>query len=109
MPDQCGADWMVRWDRPYRAVEIARNAPVADCPGQAPRFVQGKENFSYPERALVVLQPEPGRAQLELSADVAMFTAWLQARAAGDSKPETLYVRRFTPDYRVAFFCLAED
>ena len=44
----------------------------------------------------------------ELSADVAMFTAWLQAHAAGDSKLETLYVRRFTPDYRVAL-CLGED
>ena len=39
----------------------------------------------------------------ELSADSSMFTAYLQARTAGDSKLETLYVRRFTPDYRIAF------
>ena len=171
---------MVRWDRPYRAAGIARNAPVADCPGQAPRFVQEKENFSYPERAVVVLQPEPvlpqaqraggegekkkkkkkkrkarwevlveivevavlaivavatawsgyqsarwdGQQSLqyghattdrfkagaastyggqELADDSAMFTAYLQARSAGNSKLEMLYVRRFTPGYRVAF------
>ena len=39
----------------------------------------------------------------ELAADSAMFTAYLQARSAGNSKLEMLYVRRFTPDYRVAF------
>ena len=39
----------------------------------------------------------------ELAADSAIFTAYLQARSAGDSKLETLYVRRFTPDYQAAF------
>jgi len=32
-----------------------------------------------------------------------MFTAWLQAVSAHDGKLATLYVRRFTPDYRTAF------
>jgi hypothetical protein len=40
----------------------------------------------------------------ELSADSAMFTAYLQARSAGDRKLEAVYVRRCTPDYRAAFF-----
>ncbi len=39
----------------------------------------------------------------ELAYDAALTTAYLQARSAGDSKLEMLYVRRFTPDYRVAF------
>ena len=39
----------------------------------------------------------------ELAADSAIFTAYLQARSAGDSKLETFYVRRFTSDYQVAF------
>ena len=39
----------------------------------------------------------------ELAGDSAMFTAYLQARSANDSKLEMLYVRRFTPDYRAAF------
>jgi hypothetical protein len=38
-----------------------------------------------------------------LAADAGMFTAWLQAHAAGDSALQALYVKRFTPDYRVAF------
>ena len=32
-----------------------------------------------------------------------MFTAWLQATSAHDSRLAALYVRRFTPDYRTAF------
>lgn len=40
----------------------------------------------------------------ELSADSAMFTAYLQAHSAGDRRLETVYVRRFTPDFRAAFF-----
>jgi hypothetical protein len=40
----------------------------------------------------------------ELSADAAMFTAYLQAHSAGNSKLEADYIRRFTPDYRAAFF-----
>jgi hypothetical protein len=39
----------------------------------------------------------------ELSADASMFTAWLQATSAHDSKLAALYVRRLTPDYRTAF------
>ena len=39
----------------------------------------------------------------QLSADASMFTAWLQAMAANDSKLAAQYVRRFTPDYRTAF------
>jgi hypothetical protein len=39
----------------------------------------------------------------ELVADSAMFTGWVQARAAGDMKLEATFVRRFTPDYRRAF------
>jgi len=40
----------------------------------------------------------------ELSADAAMFTAYLQAHSAGNSKLEAFYIRRFTPDYQAAFF-----
>jgi hypothetical protein len=38
-----------------------------------------------------------------LQTDAAIFTAWLQATAAHDSKLADMYVRRFTPDYRTAF------
>ena len=38
-----------------------------------------------------------------LAADASFFTAWLQARSVDDTSLETLYVRRFTSEYRVAF------
>jgi hypothetical protein len=38
-----------------------------------------------------------------LSADAGFFTAWLQAHSTNDTALETLYVRRFTPEYRVGF------
>jgi hypothetical protein len=36
-------------------------------------------------------------------ADSSMFTAWLQARAAGDRQLQAVLVRRFSPEYRTAF------
>src|SRR5215213_11430857 len=39
----------------------------------------------------------------QLSADAAMFSSWLEARSAGNSDLEMVFVRRFTPDYRQAF------
>jgi hypothetical protein len=39
----------------------------------------------------------------QLVADSAMFNSWLEARAAGDTDLEMVFVRRFTPDYRQAF------
>jgi hypothetical protein len=35
--------------------------------------------------------------------DAGNFTAWLQARTAGDTKLADLLARRFTPEYKVAF------
>ncbi len=39
----------------------------------------------------------------QLAADSAMFTGWLEARAARNAELATVLVRRFTPDYRRAF------
>ncbi|MDP9302808.1 MAG: hypothetical protein M3P43_18230 [Actinomycetota bacterium] len=38
-----------------------------------------------------------------LVADATMFTAWLQARSAGETGLEADLVRRFSPEYRTAF------
>ena len=35
--------------------------------------------------------------------DVSTFNTWIQARQAGDDQLAALYVRRFSPEYRVAF------
>jgi len=42
-------------------------------------------------------------AQQRLAADGAMFSAWLEARAAKDTQLQAILVRRFSPEYRVAF------
>jgi hypothetical protein len=39
----------------------------------------------------------------QLGADASLVTAWLQARAAGNTELQATYVRRFTPEYRDAF------
>ncbi len=39
----------------------------------------------------------------QIVADSAGFTAWLQAKDAGNKSLQRILVRRFTPDYRVAF------
>jgi hypothetical protein len=39
-----------------------------------------------------------------LQADASVFTAWLQATSAHDNRLAALYVRRFAPDYRTAFW-----
>jgi hypothetical protein len=43
------------------------------------------------------------RAGQQLIADVTLFNGWLQARSAGDAQLMSIYIRRFTPAYRVAF------
>jgi hypothetical protein len=43
------------------------------------------------------------RGGQELVADASIFTAYLQAHSAGNTKLATQYMRRFTPDYRTAF------
>jgi hypothetical protein len=42
-------------------------------------------------------------------ADASMFTAWLQAHAAGDTQLQATYVRRFTPEYRAVVRGVVED
>jgi hypothetical protein len=41
--------------------------------------------------------------QQRLAADGAMFSAWLQARAANNPQLQAILVRRFSPEYRTAF------
>jgi hypothetical protein len=39
----------------------------------------------------------------QLAGDASLFTAYLQAHAAGNTELQATYVRRFTPDYREAY------
>jgi hypothetical protein len=46
--------------------------------------------------------------QQRLAADGAMFSAWLQARAANNPRLQAMLVRRFSPEYRTAFVAWLE-
>ena len=65
----------------------------------------GEQSLLYGQASTDRFEAEAAstRAGQELTADSAMFTAWLQAHSAGDTVLETEMTRRFTPDYRNAF------
>ena len=97
-----------RWEVLVEIVEVAVLAIVAIATAwsgyQAARW-DGQQSLLYGHATADRFKADAASTfgGQELAADSAMFTAYLQARSAGDSKLETLYVRRFTPDYRVAF------
>ena len=97
-----------RWEVLIEIVEVAVLAIVAVATawsGYAAARWDGQQSLLYghaPADRFIADAASTYGGQ-ELAADSAMFTAYLQARSAGDSKLKTLYVRRFTPDYRAAF------
>ncbi len=98
-----------RWEVLVEIVEVAVLAIVAIATAwsgyQAARW-DGQQSLLYghatADRFLADAASTSGGQ--DLASDSAMFTAYLQARSAGDSKLEALYVRRFTPDYRLPFW-----
>ena len=97
-----------RWEVFVEIVEVAVLAIVAVATAwsgyQAARW-DGQQSLLYGHATADRFKADAASTYggLELAGDSAMFTAYLQARSAGDSKLEMFYVRRFTPDYRVAF------
>jgi hypothetical protein len=97
-----------RWEVLIEIVEVAVLAIVAIATAwsgyQAARW-DGQQSLLYGQATADRFEADAASTYggQELSADSAMFTAYLQARSAGDSKLEMIYIRRFTPDYRVAF------
>jgi hypothetical protein len=65
----------------------------------------GEQSILYSEASVYRGQANTAAtsAQQRLAADGAMFSAWLQARAAKDSALQAMLVRRFSPEYRAAF------
>jgi hypothetical protein len=96
------------WEVLVEIAEVAVLAIVAVATAwsgyQAARW-DGQQSLLYGHATTDRLKADAASAYggEELAGDAAIFTAYLQARSAGDSKLEMLYVRRFTPDYRVAF------
>ena len=97
-----------RWEVLVEIVEVAVLAIVAVATAwsgyQAARW-DGQQSLLYGHATAARFKANAASTYggLELAGDSAMFTAYLQARSAGNSKLEMFYVRRFTPDYRAAF------
>ena len=97
-----------RWEVVVEIIEVAVLAIVAIATAwsgyQAARW-DGQQSLFYGHATADRFKADAASTfgGQELSADASMFTAYLQARSAGDGKLEMVYVRRFTPDYRVAF------
>jgi hypothetical protein len=97
-----------RWHELLEVVEVAILAIVAVATAwtglQATKW-DGRQSLLYGQATRDRFEAEAAStlAGLQLSADASMFTGWLQARAAGDTQLQAIYVRRFTPDYRAAY------
>jgi hypothetical protein len=96
------------WHRFVEFGEVAILAVVAVATAwsgfQATQW-DGEQSLLYGQASRDRFEAEAAstRAGQELSTDAAIFTAWLEAHAAGDTVLETELQRRFTPDYHVAF------
>jgi hypothetical protein len=98
-----------RWEAAVEIIEVAVLAIVAVATawsGYQAAHWDGQQSVLYGNATTDRFQADAAstRAGQELSADGAMFTAYLQAHSAGDAKLATVYIHRFTPDYRTAFF-----
>jgi hypothetical protein len=97
-----------RGHRLLEVVEVTLLAFVAVATAwtgyQAARW-DGRQALRYGESSRLRFEADASstRAGQETVADSAGFTAWLQARSAGDTELMDELVRRFTPDYRAAF------
>jgi hypothetical protein len=97
-----------RWHRVIEFGEVAILAIVAVATAwagfQATEW-DARQSFLYGESSRDRFEADAASslAGQQLSADSAIFTAWLQAHSAGDTVLESEMVRRFTPDYRTAF------
>jgi hypothetical protein len=65
----------------------------------------GQQSILYSEASVDRVQANTAASlgQQRLAADGAMFSAWLEARAANDRQLQAMLVRRFSPEYRAAF------
>ena len=96
------------WHTVLEIVEVAMLATVAVLTAwsgfQAAKW-DGEQSLRYGQASSLRFEAEAASTLggQYLSADAGMFNGYLQAHAAGDTNLEDQYVRRFTPDYKVAF------
>jgi hypothetical protein len=97
-----------RWSEIAEILEVVVLAAVAIATAwsgyQAARW-DGRQAFLYGTSSRMRIEGDEtmtlGGQQKLL--DVSTFNTWIQARQAGNQQLAALYVRRFSPEYRVAF------
>src|SRR4030095_3174240 len=97
-----------RWEEVIEILEVvvlALAAIATPWRGSQAARGDGQQSVLYSDASV-----DRGRAntaatlgQQRLAADGAMFSAWLEARAAKDTQLQAILVRRFSPEYRAAF------
>jgi hypothetical protein len=96
------------WHRVLEVLEVVLLAVVAIITAwsgfQAARW-DGEQSLQYgnSSRDRFAADAASTLGDQRLAADAGIFTAWLQAHAAGDEPLQAMLVKRFTPDYKVAF------
>ena len=97
-----------RWEEVLEIVEVVVLALAAIATAwsgyQAARG-DGQQSILYSKASVdrVRANTAASLGQQRLAADGAMFSAWLEARAANDRQLQAMLVRRFSPEYRTAF------
>src|SRR5271157_1675369 len=97
-----------RWEEAIEIAEVIVLAVVAVATAfsgfQAAKW-DGRQTLLYGRATSdrFVADAESTYGGQRLAADADFFTAWLQARAAHDTQLESDFVRRFSPEYRIAF------
>jgi hypothetical protein len=97
-----------RWHELLEILEVSLLAVVAVATAwtgwQAAKW-DGRQSVRYGESSRLRFEADAAstRGGQAIVANSAGFTAWLQARSAGDTELMHELERRFTPDYRTAF------
>jgi hypothetical protein len=97
-----------RYHRTLEIIEVFVLAIVAVATAwsgfQAAKW-DGEQALHYSEATRMRIQADSAStaAGQELTTNVGLFTAWLEATAAGDTQLQTIFEKRMTPNYRVAF------
>jgi hypothetical protein len=97
-----------RWEEVLEIVEVvvlALAAIATAWSGYQAAKGDGQQSILYSDASVDRVQANTAASlgQQRLAADGAMFSAWLEARAANDRQLQAMLVRRFSPEYRMAF------
>lgn len=97
-----------RWEEVIEILEVLLLAAAAIATawsGYQAAKGDGQQSVLYSDASVDRVQANTAAAlgQQRLAADGAMFSAWLEARAANDADLQAMLVRRFSPEYRTAF------